>query len=119
MYILNFSFALRIILVLSIVLQSFSAIASVTSEDHQVDIEHLQIQHDHADDRNILKESADKEPHDIKDCHHCGHCSGSHLSWILVSNLNSTAKLHFINRFSAQVDQTKDYQDSILRPPKS
>jgi len=118
-YILNFSFALRIILVLSIVLQSFSSIASVTSEDHQVDIEHLQIQHDHADDRNILKESADKEPHDIKDCHHCGHCSGSHLSWILVSNSNITSKVYNTYKIPYQSVQTKEILDAILRPPIS
>jgi hypothetical protein len=118
-FILNLSVAVRVLLIISIVLQSLSSIASATYDSHQVDVEHLQTQHDHKNDPNIIKENAGDSQHEIKDSHHCGHCSGSHLSWILVSNLNSTAKLHFINRFSPQVDQTKDYQDSILRPPKS
>ena len=119
MYILNFSFALRILLVLSIVLQSISSIASETSENHQIDIEHLQTQHDHADDRNALNDNADDEQHNEKDCHHCGHCSGSHLSWILVNNSNIAAKLFKTNHIPYQFDQTKEFLDAILRPPIS
>lgn len=119
MSILNFTVALRIILVLSIVLQSISSIASATSENHQIDVEHLQTQHDHKDDRDILNENADDEPHDIKDCHHCGHCSGSHLSWILISNSNSATKLYNNNLIPYQFGQTKEFLDAILRPPIS
>lgn len=117
MFILNFTVALKIILVLSIVLQSISSIASATSENHQFDVEHLQTQHDHKDDRNILNDSTDDEPHDISDCHHCGHCSGSHLSWILVNNSNIAAKLFKTNHIPYQFDQTKEFLDAILRPP--
>ena len=116
---MNLSFALRIILVLSIVLQSISSIASETSENHQIDIEHLQTQHDHADDRNALNDNADDDEHNEKDCHHCGHCSGSHLSWILVSNSNTTGKLNIINKTPYQIDQTSTFLEAILRPPIS
>ena len=117
---MNFSFALRILLVLSIVLQSISSIASDTSENHQIDIEHLQTQHDHADDRNALNDNADDDEHNEKDCHHCGHCSGSHLSWILVSNSNTTSKLlNIFNKTPYQVAQTNTYLEAILRPPIS
>ena len=86
MFILKFNVALKILLVVSIVLQSLTAVVSATPENHQIDIEHLQIQHDHADDRNVSNDNVGDEQHNEKDCHHCGHCSGSHLSWILVSN---------------------------------
>jgi hypothetical protein len=97
------------LLVISIVLQSLTAVASSTSENHQIDIEHLQTQHDNVGD----------EQHNEKDCHHCGHCSGSHLSWILVSNSNTTGKLNIINKTPYQIDQTNTYLEAILRPPIS
>lgn len=98
MFILKFNVALKILLVVSIVLQSLTAVVSATPENHQIDIEHLQIQHDHADDRNVSNDNVGDEQHNEKDCHHCGHCSGSHLSWILVSNSNTTGKLNIINK---------------------
>ncbi len=119
MYILNFSFVLRILLVLSIVLQSISSIASSISENHQIDIEHLQTQHDHADDRNVSNDNVGDEQHNEKDCHHCGHCSGSHLSWVLVSSSNATGKLNIFNKTPYQIAQTNSYLEAILRPPIS
>ncbi len=116
---LKFTVALKILLVVSIVLQSLTAVVSATSENHQIEIEHLQTQHDHNDDFSLLTESAGDEHHDIKDCHHCGHCSGSHLSWILINNLNNSTKLFNINNTPYQFDQTKAFLEAILRPPIS
>lgn len=70
----------KMLLLVSIVLQSFTA-ASSTFDFHQVDIEHLQTVHDHASD-NQITEDLGLDEHNIEDCHHCGHCSGSHLCWI-------------------------------------
>lgn len=119
MFILKFNVALKILLVVSIVLQSLTAVVSATPENHQIDIEHLQTQHDHADDRNVLNDNTDDEQHDVKDCHHCGHCCGSHLSWILVSNSNVDGKLNIINKTPYQIDQTSTFLEAILRPPIS
>ena len=116
---LNLNVVLKMLLVVSIVLQSLTAVVSATSENHQIDIEHLQTQHDHADDRNALNDNTDDEQHDVKDCHHCGHCSGSHLSWILICNSNTTGKLNIINKTPYQVSQTNTYLEAILRPPIS
>jgi len=101
------------------VLQSITAVASATSQSHQIDIEHLQTQHDHSDDLSNNAEEIGEDDHDIKDCHHCGHCSGSHLSWILISNSNSATKLYNNNLIPYQFDQTKEFLDAILRPPIS
>ena len=73
-----------------IVLQSL-AFAASAQPSHQIDGEHLQSQHSHQQDSQLLRgkvkvshpvATADEEQHDISDCHHCGHCSGSHLSWL-------------------------------------
>jgi hypothetical protein len=111
--------ALKLLLIVSIVLQSITAVASATSQSHQIDIEHLQTQHDHSDDLSNNAEEIGEDDHDIKDCHHCGHCSGSHLSWILISNSNSATKLYNNNLIPYQFDQTKEFLDAILRPPIS
>lgn len=116
---MNLNVVLKMLLVVSIVLQSLTAVASSTSENHQIDIEHLQTQHDHADDRNVSNDNVADEQHNEKDCHHCGHCSGSHLSWILVSSTNATGKLNIINKTPYQIDQTNTYLEAILRPPIS
>ena len=116
---MNLNVVLKMLLVVSIVLQSLTAVVSATSENHQIDIEHLQTQHDHDDDRNVLNDNTDDEQHDVKDCHHCGHCSGSHLSWILVSNSNVDGKLNIINKTPYQFDQTKAFLEAIHRPPIS
>lgn len=116
---LNLNVVLKMLLVVSIVLQSLTAAASSTSENHQIDIEHLQTQHDHADDRNVLNDNEDDDQHDVKDCHHCGHCSGGHLSWILVSNSSVDGKLYIINKTPYQIDQTSTFLEVILRPPIS
>ncbi len=58
---MNLNVVLKMLLVVSIVLQSLTAVASSTSENHQIDIEHLQTQHDHADDRNALNDNADDD----------------------------------------------------------
>lgn len=107
------------LLVVSIVLQSLTAVASSTSENHQIDIEHLQTQHDHDDDRNVLNDNTDDEQHDVKDCHHCGHCSSSHLSLILVSNSNALSKLKIYIKTPYQFDQTSTFLEAIHRPPIS
>jgi len=112
--------ALKLLLIVSIVLQSITAVASATSQSHQIDIEHIQTQHDHQSDFKIFDDNSDeKAGHDIKDCHHCGHCSGSHLSWILINNINNSTKLFTYTNIPYQFNQTKEFLDAILRPPIS
>lgn len=114
---MNLTFAVKWLLVLSFVLQTINAVSSATSQNHQLDIEHLQTQHDHKSDLKSL--DLDEEGHDIKDCHHCGHCNGSHFSWVLISNVNNSTKLFTNNNIPYQFDQTKEFLDAILRPPIS
>lgn len=116
---MKFPVVFKLLLVISIVLQSLSSVASSTSADHKIDLEHLQTQHEHKSDVKSFDGNVDEEGHDIDDCHHCGHCSGSHLSWISVTHINSTHTLYNLNKIPYLFDQTKEYLDAIQRPPIS
>ncbi|MCV2883671.1 hypothetical protein OE749_03015 [Aestuariibacter sp. AA17] len=82
---------------ISIVIQSLSF--AVSSESlHQYDPTHAKLSHDHQHDR-ILTEAVDIpnqeksrsiDGHDPADCHHCGHCTGTHMSWV-----TETSELHY------------------------
>lgn len=116
-----------------IALQSVSAIASA-SKTHQIDIEHLQTEHVHAEHRNAEHRNAeqantkqyssatqlyDEDGHDIKDCHHCGHCSGSHLSWYISK---PTYQLPFelaLNDYSQTDSYTIHRHEAQFKPPKA
>ena len=80
---MNRNFAVKILLILAIVLQSFNAVSALLYA-HQVDAQHLETVHDHASDtKSVIEDQvtdAGDDDHNINDCHHCGHCSGSHFS---------------------------------------
>ena len=102
------------LLLLMVVLQSFSPIVSAT-ETHQVDAVHLQTEHSHQNDTSLLLSENDE--HDIKDCHHCGHCSGIHLSWLSVKepatqNFTPASKLSF-----QLASAISTFIEPALRPP--
>lgn len=82
-----------------------------------MDVEHLQTVHDHTNDIDEHKISSDVNNHDVKDCHHCGHCSGSHTSWIVVKPY--TTKLMLLNYYAIHrmAPAPKDISSRIYRPP--
>lgn len=111
--------ALKVLLVVSIVLQSLTAVAAITNENHQIDVEHIQVKHDHNSDHTESGKLVDAQGHDINDCHHCGHCSGSHLSWILVKGISNIHELPTVDEFPYYFIQSKEFSEAILRPPIS
>ncbi|MGZ9896916.1 hypothetical protein [Shewanella gaetbuli] len=114
---MNYSVAVKMLLVVVIVLQSLTAFASATPQNHAIDIEHLQTQHDHQSDTTIADISANSQDHDINDCHHCGHCNGHHLTWILVDTVDDTAQLFTRSISAYQQHHTQQFLNTILRPP--
>ncbi len=114
-----FNVALKFLLVFAIVLQSLTAVVSATNENHQIDVEHIQIKHDHDTDNTDSGRIVDAEGHEVNDCHHCGHCSGSHLSWILVKGISNFHELPTVNNTPYYVIQSKEFSEAILRPPIS
>jgi len=106
----------NIVLIIMIVLQSFSAIAE-SSETHQLDVQHLQTEHSHADDGNIIKDNGSSNEHNTQDCHHCGHCSGSHLVWILEKDVSSPINLMSFDKTPYLNTTQKEFIEATLRPP--
>jgi hypothetical protein len=106
-----------IVLVIMIVMQSFSAMAE-TSQTHQIDIEHLQTEHSHSEDANRLDNNTTDE-HETQDCHHCGHCSGSHLVWILVKNVSNSTNIMSYDKTPYPCTAQKEFSETTLRPPIS
>ena len=94
-------------MIMLIVFQSFSAVAN-SLDFHAIDTEHLQHDHDHAEhsinasvspEIDISEDDA-KVHHNPADCHHCGHCHGSHAQWVghhSINNLNELASGHNFN----------------------
>lgn len=86
---------LSYILLFCIAMQSFIVVAN-NQELHQPDAQHLKIEHSHQNhtiDPNqpselskslAISEVSDAD-HNEDDCHHCGHCHGSHMQWVYLS----------------------------------
>lgn len=108
---------ISLLIVLSIALQSFVAVANST-DNHQVDSQHLQTEHFHDGDNNELFDESSNDGHDIKDCHHCGHCQGSHTSWF-VSKKHSESMPEFlvINQYFYHMHLAKNFIEELIRPP--
>lgn len=111
-------------MIMLILFQSFSAVAN-SLDFHTIDSEHLQHDHDHAEHKKRLPKinaqdtSDDKSGHhNPADCHHCGHCHGSHAQWVgchSIHNLNEVAFSHNFNYLDAVIDAPVN---RLLRPPK-
>jgi len=82
-------------------------------ESHQLDVEHLQTIHDHETDHSP---QLDNE-HDIEDCHHCGHCSGNHTSWILVKAFTPNPSLNHSHNFKKIALLPLVISTRLYRPP--
>lgn len=108
---------ISLLIVLSIALQSFVAVAN-SNENHQVDSQHLQTEHSHDADNSELFEESSEDDHNIKDCHHCGHCQGSHTSWfVTLTSSNSTPKFLVFNQYFYHVHLDKSFTEELIRPP--
>lgn len=106
-----------LVLAFLIALQSFAAVAD-SEESHVVDAQHLQTEHSHeSDDSELVDETSDSE-HNIKDCHHCGHCQGAHTQWV-ASNKSALATPEFIstNQYFYTDHADNVFTEELIRPP--
>lgn len=103
---------------ISIAMQLQAPIASAT-ENHQLDIEHLQVQHSHDQDIKYLQKLVDDEGHEVTDCHHCGHCSGNHLSWTMAKALTGDLNIVSIDVIPYIYGHSSAPIEARLRPPIS
>lgn len=110
------STCLRLLLVVSIVLQSFIAVADV-EKPHQVNAQHLQTIHSHDVDNIGHTDNLDSE-HNIEDCHHCGHCQGTHTQWIDNATSAETATAYRVSNQYLYVNHLdKSLIEDLTRPP--
>ncbi|WP_158678268.1 DUF2946 domain-containing protein [Pseudoalteromonas sp. T1lg23B] len=125
---MNLRIVICIIITLVIALQSVGTVASA-SQTHQIDIEHLQTEHVHAEHIHAehhdakqyptVTELYDQDGHNIKDCHHCGHCSGSHLSWYVSKLVNQLPIVLALNDYSQTHSHTIHRHEPQFKPPKA
>lgn len=114
------------VVVMLILFQSFTAVAS-TLDFHTLDVEHLAAVHEHDAHTSIQLEAnatsldiaaLSEGPHNPSDCHHCGHCHGSHTQWVGDSvgmkqpPLDEGHAFFYLSRV-IDVPNTR-----LLRPPK-
>jgi len=128
------------VVVLLILFQSFTAVAS-SLDFHTLDVEHLaevhehELQHGHdkhdhekhklhsstqlENDTGLTDSSAPSQnAHNPSDCHHCGHCHGSHSQWLGNSvgfKQPSLDEGHAFFYLSKVIDAPIS---RLLRPPK-
>lgn len=108
---------ISLLIVLSIALQSFVAVAN-SDENHHVDVQHLQTEHSHDADNLALFDESPQDNHNIKDCHHCGHCQGTHTPWFLSQNQsNSISKFIVSNQYFYHTHPDKIFIKELIRPP--
>ncbi|MFT6897803.1 MAG: hypothetical protein ACJA13_002214 [Paraglaciecola sp.] len=123
------------LLVLLILFQSFSAVAN-SLNFHSIDSEHISEvhelnSHDNITAKTILIQQNDDLPtnidnstitdtsHNPADCHHCGHCNGTHLSYLATSQLNSTLSItSSLNSIYLGLNKSTQ-ASSLYRPPKT
>ena len=96
---------------MSVVLQSFLAIADAPTA-HIAEPEHLQSTHEHSlhDAELFSNTTTDHGAHDIADCHHCGHCQGSHAPWQMYENAG-------LDQHNLLPEQIFYYQEQDLSSP--
>ncbi|MCF2856191.1 hypothetical protein L1286_01780 [Pseudoalteromonas sp. SMS1] len=114
---MNFRALIYAILITVVALQSVLSVASI-SEFHPVDAKHLQSSHTHQHDEQISTSvKFDEHGHAVQDCHHCGHCSGSHTSWVsFETQTHSSLDISFAI-FSAPDRQVRKRIESKFKPP--
>jgi hypothetical protein len=105
------------LIVLSIAVQSFVAVANSES-NHQLDSQHLQTEQSPEIDYSELKQETSESEHNVKDCHHCGHCQGSHTQWFSSKNTSYIAEnVITSNQYHYLTHVDKNVIEQLIRPP--
>jgi hypothetical protein len=122
------------ITIMLILFQSFSTVAN-SLDYHATDPQHLQQAHQDSIGhtiKSIIDEPSDKQvkklndskgttvsQHNPADCHHCGHCNGTHVHWVGQHALHSSdlaLQSHQFHYLRAVIDAPIN---QLLRPPKA
>lgn len=110
------------IIISLILFQSYSVVAN-SLDFHAIDTQHLQQEHKHSEHKQVLDANGtsgkEKVNHNnTADCHHCGHCHGTHAQWVNPNNINGLKTVVSIHNFN-YLDMVVDTPvNRLLRPPK-
>tara|TARA_R110000868_G_scaffold401202_1_gene676576 strand:+ start:423 stop:764 length:342 start_codon:yes stop_codon:yes gene_type:complete len=108
---------LNLILAFAIVIQSFVAIAN-SQETHELDVQHIQTEHSHESDRQIVDNELPIEgEHSDENCHHCGHCHGFHSQWLTKASIDHDKLVAHQYLYSFQY--ANPHHDNPIIPPIS
>lgn len=112
--------------ILLILFQSFSAVAN-SLDFHTIDTEHLQQTHQHSVNKKTSStplQQVDNEndiavdQHNPADCHHCGHCHGSHVQWVTQQHSQKILLVAQLHQFFYLKTMIDGQVSQLLRPPK-
>lgn len=97
---------------------------SSAQDAHQLDIEHIQIEHNHLSDdsANPLNHETNAgnstgADHNVSDCHHCGHCHGSHTNWVTPDNESLLPVSQQLAVFTYLNAPKLGHYNGLYRPP--
>ena len=108
-----------------ILFQSFSAVANLL-DFHSVNVQHLSEVHEHQNNTKskaiAMQQGADsvldEATHNPADCHHCGHCNGSHAQWLEPTSNNPIHSLVTPDLFYYLSIVIEAPLTQLLRPPR-
>lgn len=110
---------LNLILAIAIVIQSFVAIAN-SQETHTLDVQHIQTEHSHEYDSQIVDNELPIEgEHSVEDCHHCGHCHGFHSQWLTQTKASIDHDKLVAHQYLYSFQYANAYSDNPIIPPIS
>ncbi|TRY34112.1 hypothetical protein FM019_01575 [Aliiglaciecola sp. M165] len=112
------------ILLMLIIFQSFTAVAN-SQDFHSIDAQHMTQEHEHSHDEHLSKTpisidiSEQSDYHNPADCHHCGHCHGTHVQGLSHTSLGTITPSAHAHRFYYLKTVVDAPQSKLLRPPKA
>ena len=110
---------LNLTLAIVIVIQSFVAIAN-SQETHVLDVQHIQTEHSHENDRQIVDNELPIEgEHSVEDCHLCGHCHGFHSQWLTQTKASIDHDKLVAHQYLYSFQYANAYSDNPIIPPIS
>jgi len=111
------------LLVTLIMFQSFAAVADSLAFE-PIDAQHLQHEHSHSEHANTSHQSSPinhdtNDDHHPAECHHCGHCQGTHAQWLGHSAQNEALGLRQFHHYVYLSLFVEAPPNKLLRPPKN
>jgi hypothetical protein len=124
----------RYFMIMLMLFQSFSTVAN-TVDFNATDPQHFEQQHQHSNEHSVgsvNKESLNKPLKNLDDdkyttashdnpvdCHHCGHCHGTHVQWLGQQAPQNTDLAQQSHQFSYLRAVTNAAINPLLRPPRA